>query len=89
MVTDCGGMGVSAMFCNHGFKVKNIEMVKAMTLWTIQPLSLYEKLLAQGTLHCDPKNEGFWGYINEEFRIAYNWLVEQMNLRIGSPPVNV
>ena len=60
-----------------------------MTLWTIQPLSLYEKLLVQGTLHCDPESKGFWGLDSMEFRTAYDWLVEQMKSRVGLPPKGV
>lgn len=60
-----------------------------MILWTIQPLSLYEKLLKQGILHCDPEQDGFWGLDSKEFRTAYNWLVEQMKFRVGSPPKDV
>jgi len=58
-------------------------------LWTIQPLIIYEKLMAQGTLHCDPEQKGFWGLVSEEFRTAYEWLAEQMKLRVGSPPQGV
>ena len=54
-----------------------------MTLWTIQPLAVYEKLIAQGTLRCDPEQDGFWGI---ESPVAYGWLVEQMKLRVGAPP---
>ena len=57
-----------------------------MILWTIQPLKLYESLLEQGTLHCDPTQEGFLGLDIKEFRVAYDWLVEQMRSRIGHPP---
>ena len=56
-----------------------------MTLWTIQPIDLYDNLLAQGMLHCDPENKGFWGFEIKEFRTAYDWLVEQMKSRIGLP----
>jgi len=60
-----------------------------MTVWTIQPLSLYEKLLTQSVLHCDPTDEGFWRVISAEFKSAYDWIVEQMKLRVGSPPKGV
>jgi hypothetical protein len=56
-----------------------------MTLWSIQPLHLYEKLLGCGVLHCDPEQNGFW----VDFREAYDWLVEQMTARIGLPPQGV
>ena len=60
-----------------------------MKLWTIQPRSLYEKLLAQGTLHCDPECEGFWGLDSEEFKSAYDWIVAQMKERVSLPSVGV
>jgi len=60
-----------------------------MTLWSIQPLNLYEKLLEQGTLHCDPENKEFWGFDYKEFRTAYDWLVGQMKLRVGTPPKGI
>ena len=60
-----------------------------MTLWTIQPLCLYKNLLARGILHCDPEKEGFWGLDYDEFRNAYDWIAEQMKLRIGLPPKGV
>lgn len=41
-----------------------------MILWSIQPLSLYEKLMGQGVLDCDSVNEGFWGLNYKEFRSA-------------------
>lgn len=60
-----------------------------MIVWTIQPLTLYDKLIENGTLYCDPKQDGFWGLISEEFRVAYDWLAEQMRLRVGQPPKGV
>jgi len=60
-----------------------------MTLWTIQPFTLYEKLLARGVLHCDPESEGFWGFEDENFRAAYDWLARQMKARVGPPPEGV
>lgn len=57
-----------------------------MTVWTIQPLILYEKLMERETLLCDPKQEGFWGLISEEFQAAYDWLAEQMCIRLAISP---
>ena len=57
-----------------------------MTVWTIQPLTLYEELIGYGTLLCDPKQEGFWGLISEEFQAAYDWLAEQMRMRLAISP---
>jgi len=60
-----------------------------MKLWTIQPLCVYEKLLEQGNLHCDPDCDGFWGNVSKEFMSAYNWLVGQMEARVGPSPMGV
>lgn len=60
-----------------------------MILWTIQPLSLYQKLQEHGTLHCDPNDEGFLGLECKEFRDAYDWLVDQMKIHVGLPPKGV
>jgi len=60
-----------------------------MKLWTIQPFTLYEKLMQTGTLQCDPENVDFWGFEFDNFRSAYDWIVEQMKIRIGQPPEGV
>jgi len=60
-----------------------------MKLWTIQPLNVYEKLLTQGTLHCNPDCDGFWGRESQEFTAAYDWLAGQMQFRISPPPEGV
>lgn len=60
-----------------------------MILWTIQPLSLYKKLQEHSILHCDPSKEGFWGLEFKEFRDAYDWLADQMKIRISLPPKGV
>ena len=60
-----------------------------MVLWTIQPLCLYENLLLQGTLYCNPSSGDFWGLYSQEFRDAYDWLVEQMKVRVGASPEGV
>ena len=60
-----------------------------MTLWSIQPLNLYEKLLTQGIIHCDPKSSDFWGFSCKEFIKAYDWIVQQMKVKISSPPKGV
>lgn len=58
-----------------------------MRLWTIQPQIVYEILQSQGVFHCNPKLSdcitqfGFTPY--------YDWLIQQMRQRIGSPPPGV
>jgi len=60
-----------------------------MKLWTVQPLRFYEELQTRGVLHCDPSSDGFWGAKFPEYEAAYDWLVEQMKLRVGPPPAGV
>ena len=55
-----------------------------MTLWTIQPISVYENLIETGRYICDINKSGM-----EDFRNAYDWLAEQMISKIGAPPEGV
>ena len=58
-----------------------------MRLWTIQPESLYNDLVAKKVIHCEPSKSELiteWG-----FDKPYKWLVEQMKTRIGQPPIGV
>lgn len=58
-----------------------------MRLWTIQPESLYQLLKAEIVIYCDPlKSEGI---VECQFGTAYEWMAEQMKLRIGDPPDDV
>jgi hypothetical protein len=58
-----------------------------MRLWSIQPESLYVKLKAEKVLFCDPARSEL---ISEYgFGPAYDWLAEQMVLRVGQPPAGV
>ncbi|MEA4832796.1 MAG: DUF3841 domain-containing protein [Oscillospiraceae bacterium] len=55
-----------------------------MRLWTIQPKTLYEKLKTVKIIHCDQTKSDLiteWGYSP-----AYDWLIEQMISKIGTPP---
>ena len=47
------------------------------TLWTIQPVQVWHKLLRQKSLHAQSR------YIRPEFREAYDWLVPQMKRRVA------
>ena len=60
-----------------------------MTVWSIQPLELYEKLCKEGKLHCDPNHEEFMGSWYPQLREAYDWMVEQMITRVWAPPPGV
>ena len=55
-----------------------------MRLWTIQPLEVLEILERDGVFRCDSTKIPI-----PEFREAYDWLVHEMNLRIGGPPDGV
>ena len=55
-----------------------------MRLVTIQDKAAYENLCADGVLRC--KTE-LAEWLNEDnFRFAYDWLVEQMKRRVSKPP---
>jgi Domain of unknown function (DUF3841) len=51
-----------------------------MTLWTIQPLEIWQLLQNQGVFHSHPKD------LNEDFADAYQWMIEQLTHRVGKPP---
>lgn len=58
-----------------------------MRLWTIQPETLYELLKTEKVVHCDPLKSEF---VTEcEFGTAYEWMANQMKLRVGNPPDGV
>ena len=56
-----------------------------MILWTIQRHGAYEKLLKDGLFRVAEK------YLPEEecFKRSYQWMAEQMSVRIGAPPTGV
>lgn len=58
-----------------------------MLIWSIQPESLYDKLKAEKVIFCDPAQSELITKCN--FGPAYDWLAEQMALRIGPPPTGV
>lgn len=58
-----------------------------MRLWSVQPKRMFEKLQSEKVLHCMPRESAF---VTEcGFGAAYDWLAEQMSLRIGPPPDGV
>lgn len=58
-----------------------------MRLWTVQPKDLYEKLLKEKVVRCRIE---FSEWVNEpNFRKAYDWMVWQMEQRIGKAPEGV
>ena len=52
-----------------------------MRIWTQQRLAFWEDLECNGVVYC---NEDSWLY--KEFDFAYDWLAEQMHIRISPPP---
>ena len=58
-----------------------------MLLWTIQPLEVYELLVEQDVFRCDRSR--VWGVKDGQLKEAYDWLVDQMNQKIGLPPLGV
>ena len=58
-----------------------------MHVWTVQPEKLYEKLKTEKVLHCDPAQSE---WVTEcGFGPAYDWISEQMKVRVGPPPKGV
>ena len=59
-----------------------------MRLWTVQPVEVWGILQKQGYFICDPKKSDYlstdWG-----FKEPYDWLVKQMEYRIGKRPKGV
>lgn len=55
-----------------------------MILWTIQPIEIWNLIQDTGTYQCDPAKCSM-----PEFVEAYQWLIRQMELRIGPRPDGV
>ena len=51
-----------------------------MKLWTIQPIEFYNELIKNGEIHCYEK------HIDSHFIESYNWMIAQMENRIGKKP---
>ena len=52
----------------------------------MQSLHIYHMIRETGVYRCDPKKTGMQEL---EFTSKYDWLVRQMEKRIGSPPEGV
>ena len=50
-----------------------------MIIWTIQPYSVYQQLERKGQFYCD--SEKSENLKDDNFRIAYNWMIKQMKRR--------
>ncbi len=69
-----------------------------MQLWTIQPEEVYQLIQKTGVYRCDP-NRNWWKdpeddpalreSLNRQFGGSYDWLVRQMEKRIGPRPDGV
>jgi hypothetical protein len=59
-----------------------------MRLWTVQPVEVWEILKKQGYFICEPEKSDYlssdWG-----FKKSYDWLVNQMDMRVGKRPNGV
>ena len=55
-----------------------------MILWTMQPLEVWKEIQETGVYRCDPARSSM-----PEFTDMYQWLIRQMEQRIGPPPAGV
>ena len=53
-----------------------------MVLWTIQHKEAYLRMTRDGVLRADTAHL----FCEDDFIIAYNWMSQQMRLRISEPP---
>ena len=60
-----------------------------MVLWTIQPVEVWDELKNKGYFICDPAKSKYLSDEEWNFGTAYDWLVEQMESRIGGKPEDV
>lgn len=58
--------------------------MKTIKLWTIQPISWYEKLLENGFIYGDSNLSN----VDKNFLAAYNWLTQQMEAKVSKKPFN-
>lgn len=54
-----------------------------MIVWTHQDLDFWEDLEREGVAYCTKES-----WLCREYRFAYDWMVEQMHLRLGLPPMS-
>ncbi len=57
-----------------------------LTLWTVQPIEWYEKLLRESVIFGRKDLSDWYKDDDVEFRQAYDWLVVQMEKRISPKP---
>lgn len=56
-----------------------------MILWTIQHKEAYLRMVRDGVLRADPAHL----FCGDDFLFAYNWMSQQMRLRLSEPPHGV
>lgn len=56
-----------------------------MKVWTCQPREVLDALIGKGTYRTDPRKAG----LERQFVRAYDWMVEEMEKRIGERPDGV
>ena len=60
-----------------------------MRLTTVQPYEVLENLRSSGRFVCDITKSSLASSKDCVFRVAYNWLVQKMEKRIGPAPIGV
>lgn len=60
-----------------------------MRLWTIQPIEVWEELNNKGYFICDPIKADYISDKEWNFKKSYDWLVIQMEQKIGYKPKGV
>lgn len=54
-----------------------------MIIWTIQPYSVYQELVAKGQFYCDPNKS--CNLKEADFQAAYAWMIAQLKVKVGRP----
>lgn len=57
-----------------------------ITLWTIQPIEWYERLLTDKIIYGDAKLSEWYTAKDIDFRTAYDWLIAEMKKQISPRP---
>lgn len=81
---DIGRRGVIHILITTNTKGRKREE-KAMRLWSAQALDVYELIKDRGVYRMDPEKASCY----EDFREAYDWLVREMERKVGKRPDGV
>lgn len=60
-----------------------------MRLWTVQPIEVWRELKEKGYFICDPMKADYISDKEYNFKNSYDWLVKQMEYKIGKRPNGV